>query len=115
MAFSLSLCVFLSPPTQQDIAPPVTHSGFTGQHLPFVGFTYTTDSCFSDRGSVNRAGLSDGSSQDGGGEEGVPPDQEGGLEVEAFERRIRRLEQEKQELNRKLQGELGGGRGQRHT
>ncbi|XP_036840584.1 serine/threonine-protein kinase MRCK beta isoform X4 [Oncorhynchus mykiss] len=86
-----------------DIAPPVTHSGFTGQHLPFVGFTYTTDSCFSDRGSVNRAGLSDGSSQDGGGEEGVPPDQEGGLEVEAFERRIRRLEQEKQELNRKLQ------------
>uniref|UniRef100_A0A8K9USD6 Serine/threonine-protein kinase MRCK beta n=1 Tax=Oncorhynchus mykiss TaxID=8022 RepID=A0A8K9USD6_ONCMY len=91
-----------------DIAPPVTHSGFTGQHLPFVGFTYTTDSCFSDRGSVNRAGLSDGSSQDGGGEEGVPPDQEGGLEVEAFERRIRRLEQEKQELNRKLQGELGG-------
>uniref|UniRef100_A0A8C8H758 Serine/threonine-protein kinase MRCK beta n=1 Tax=Oncorhynchus tshawytscha TaxID=74940 RepID=A0A8C8H758_ONCTS len=86
-----------------DIAPPVTHSGFTGQHLPFVGFTYTTDSCFSDRGSVNRAGLSDRSSQDGGGEEGVPPDQEGGLEVEAFERRIRRLEQEKQELNRKLQ------------
>ncbi|XP_071018653.1 serine/threonine-protein kinase MRCK beta-like isoform X4 [Oncorhynchus clarkii lewisi] len=86
-----------------DIAPPVTHSGFTGQHLPFVGFTYTTDSCFSDRGSVNRAGLSDGSSQDVGGEEGVPPDQEGGLEVEAFERRIRRLEQEKQELNRKLQ------------
>ncbi|XP_041721975.2 serine/threonine-protein kinase MRCK beta-like isoform X2 [Coregonus clupeaformis] len=86
-----------------DIAPPVTHSGFTGQHLPFVGFTYTTDSCFSDRGSVNRAGLSDGSSQEGGGGEGVPPDQEGGLEVEAFERRIRRLEQEKQELNRKLQ------------
>uniref|UniRef100_A0A4W5LXS4 non-specific serine/threonine protein kinase n=1 Tax=Hucho hucho TaxID=62062 RepID=A0A4W5LXS4_9TELE len=98
-----------------DIAPPVTHSGFTGQHLPFVGFTYTTDSCFSDRGSVNRAVLSDGSSQDGGGEERVPPDQEGGLEVEAFERRIRRLEQEKQELNRKLQGELLGGRGQRDT
>uniref|UniRef100_A0A674B550 non-specific serine/threonine protein kinase n=1 Tax=Salmo trutta TaxID=8032 RepID=A0A674B550_SALTR len=96
-----------------DIAPPVTHSGFTGQHLPFVGFTYTTDSCFSDRGSVNRAGLSDGSSQDGGGEEGVPPDQEGGLEVEAFERRIRRLEQEKQELNRKLQVQSlhGPGRG----
>uniref|UniRef100_A0A4W5NYE0 non-specific serine/threonine protein kinase n=1 Tax=Hucho hucho TaxID=62062 RepID=A0A4W5NYE0_9TELE len=88
-----------------DITPPVTHTGFTGQHLPFVGFTYTTDSCFSDRGSVNRAGLSDGGSQEGGGGEGGPRDQEGELEVEAFERRIRRLEQEKQELSRKLQGE----------
>uniref|UniRef100_A0A4W5P069 non-specific serine/threonine protein kinase n=1 Tax=Hucho hucho TaxID=62062 RepID=A0A4W5P069_9TELE len=86
-----------------DITPPVTHTGFTGQHLPFVGFTYTTDSCFSDRGSVNRAGLSDGGSQEGGGGEGGPRDQEGELEVEAFERRIRRLEQEKQELSRKLQ------------
>uniref|UniRef100_A0A674CW75 non-specific serine/threonine protein kinase n=1 Tax=Salmo trutta TaxID=8032 RepID=A0A674CW75_SALTR len=81
-----------------DIAPPVTHTGFTGQHLPFVGFTYTTDSCFSDCGSVNRAGLSDGGSQEGG-----PRDQERELGVEVFERRIRRLEQEKQELSRKLQ------------
>uniref|UniRef100_UPI0037E9ACC3 serine/threonine-protein kinase MRCK beta isoform X2 n=1 Tax=Semicossyphus pulcher TaxID=241346 RepID=UPI0037E9ACC3 len=76
-----------------DISPPVSHTGFTGQHLPFVGFTYTTDSCFSDRGSISRAGLS----QEEGGGGG------GGQEVEAFERRIRRLEQEKQELNRKLQ------------
>lgn len=29
---------------------------------------------------------------------------DGGLQVEAFEKRIRCLEQEKQELNRKLQG-----------
>ncbi|KAI2651872.1 Serine/threonine-protein kinase MRCK beta [Labeo rohita] len=43
-----------------DIAPPVSHTGFTGQHLPFVGFTYTTESCFSDRGSVRRVALADG-------------------------------------------------------
>nr|XP_057906930.1 serine/threonine-protein kinase MRCK beta isoform X2 [Doryrhamphus excisus] len=73
-----------------DISPPVSHTGFTGQHLPFVGFTYTTDSCFSDRASVRRAELC---REEGGG----------GQEVEAFERRIRSLEQEKQELNRKLQ------------
>uniref|UniRef100_A0A672RH77 non-specific serine/threonine protein kinase n=1 Tax=Sinocyclocheilus grahami TaxID=75366 RepID=A0A672RH77_SINGR len=79
-----------------DIAPPVSHTGFTGQHLPFVGFTYTTDSCFSDRSSVRRVALADG----GAGEDL----QDGGLQVEAFEKRIRCLEQEKQELNRKLQG-----------
>ncbi|XP_026050870.1 serine/threonine-protein kinase MRCK beta-like isoform X2 [Carassius auratus] len=78
-----------------DIAPPVSHTGFTGQHLPFVGFTYTTDSCFSDRSSVRRVALVDG----GAGEDL----QDGGLQVEAFEKRIRCLEQEKQELNRKLQ------------
>uniref|UniRef100_A0A8C2Z1P4 non-specific serine/threonine protein kinase n=1 Tax=Cyclopterus lumpus TaxID=8103 RepID=A0A8C2Z1P4_CYCLU len=73
--------------------PPISHTGFTGQHLPFVGFTYTTDSCFADRSSVSETGL--GLRQDEAGA--------GGQEVEAFERRIRRLEQEKQELNRKLQ------------
>ncbi|XP_034436457.1 serine/threonine-protein kinase MRCK beta isoform X2 [Hippoglossus hippoglossus] len=78
-----------------EIAPLVSHTGFTGQHLPFVGFTYTTDSCFSDRSSVSRAGHSRPQETEGG--------VGGGEEVEAFERRIRRLEQEKQELNRKLQ------------
>ncbi|XP_059354881.1 serine/threonine-protein kinase MRCK beta-like isoform X2 [Carassius carassius] len=78
-----------------DIAPPVSHTGFTGQHLPFVGFTYTTESCFSDCGSVRGVALADG----GAGEDL----QDGGLPVEAFEKRIRCLEQEKQELNRKLQ------------
>ncbi|XP_060908751.1 serine/threonine-protein kinase MRCK beta isoform X6 [Labrus mixtus] len=78
-----------------DISPPVSHTGFTGQHLPFVGFTYTTNSCFSDRSSVSQVGLSQEEVGGGGGG--------GGQEVEAFERRIRRLEQEKQELNRKLQ------------
>ncbi|XP_068565295.1 serine/threonine-protein kinase MRCK beta isoform X2 [Cebidichthys violaceus] len=77
-----------------DITPPMSHTGFTGQHLPFVGFTYTTDSCFADRSSVSQMGLGLRQEEAGGG---------GGQEVEAFERRIRRLEQEKQELNRKLQ------------
>lgn len=72
----------------------MSHTGFTGQHLPFVGFTFTTNSCFSDRGSIGQ--VEPGLRQLEGG---------GGQEVEAFERRIRRLEQEKQELNRKLQGE----------
>ncbi|XP_027131982.1 serine/threonine-protein kinase MRCK beta isoform X1 [Larimichthys crocea] len=77
-----------------DISPPMSHTGFTGQHLPFVGFTFTTDSCFADRGSITRAGHGLQQEEEGGG---------GAQEVEVFERRIRRLEQEKQELNRKLQ------------
>ncbi|KAJ8399206.1 hypothetical protein AAFF_G00415850 [Aldrovandia affinis] len=80
-----------------DIVPPVSHTGFSGQHLPFVGFTYTTDSCFSDRGSMKQA--ADGSAPEGD----VPQDAESSLQVEAFERRIKRLEQEKLELSRKLQ------------
>ncbi|KAK0143999.1 Serine/threonine-protein kinase MRCK beta [Merluccius polli] len=85
-----------------DIAPPASHTGFTGQHLPFVGFTYTTESCFSDGGSSGRTTLSPsspGGGEAGGGETGG----EAGQEVEVFEKRIRRLEQEKLELNRKLQ------------
>ncbi|KAM4633138.1 serine/threonine-protein kinase MRCK beta isoform 2-T2 [Polymixia lowei] len=91
-----------------DLAPPVSHTGFTGQHLPFVGFTFTTDSCFSDRGSLpsprplprpltHPLTCPEEEQHSGGGEEVV------GQEVEAFQRRIRRLEQEKQELNHKLQ------------
>lgn len=63
----------------------MSHTGFTGQHLPFVGFTFTTGSCFADGGSVSRVGLGLLQAEEGGG---------GGQEVEAFERRIRRLEQE---------------------
>ncbi|XP_045916724.1 serine/threonine-protein kinase MRCK beta isoform X1 [Micropterus dolomieu] len=76
-----------------EISPSMSQTGFTGQHLPFVGFTYTTGSCFADHGSVRPAGPGLIREEGAGG----------GLEVEAFERRIRRLEQEKQELNRKLQ------------
>ncbi|XP_075872597.1 serine/threonine-protein kinase MRCK beta isoform X2 [Nelusetta ayraudi] len=77
-----------------DITPPTSHTGFTGQHLPFVGFTFTTGSCFADGGSVSRAVPGPLQVEEGGA---------GGQEVALFEKRIRRLEQEKQELNRKLQ------------
>uniref|UniRef100_A0A8C5FL01 non-specific serine/threonine protein kinase n=1 Tax=Gadus morhua TaxID=8049 RepID=A0A8C5FL01_GADMO len=80
-----------------EIAPPTSHTGFTGQHLPFVGFTYTTESCFSDGGSAGLGGREAGGVRVG--EEGG----EAGQDVEVFEKRIRRLEQEKLELNRKLQ------------
>ncbi|XP_047429672.1 serine/threonine-protein kinase MRCK beta [Mugil cephalus] len=73
-----------------DISPPVSHSGFMGQHLPFVGFTYTSDHS----GGAGAGGQREEDRRTRGGR---------GQEVEAFERRIRRLEQEKQELNRKLQ------------
>ncbi|XP_077444094.1 serine/threonine-protein kinase MRCK beta isoform X1 [Stigmatopora argus] len=70
--------------------PPMSHSAFTGQHLPFVGFTYTTGSRFSDNGGG------------GGGEEAG--------DVETFQRRIQSLEREKQELNRRLQESTDGPR-----
>lgn len=61
-----------------------------------MGFTFTTGSCFADGGSVSQAAPGLLQAEEGGA---------GGQEVALFEKRIRRLEQEKQELNRKLQGE----------
>uniref|UniRef100_A0A452SNI2 Serine/threonine-protein kinase MRCK beta n=1 Tax=Ursus americanus TaxID=9643 RepID=A0A452SNI2_URSAM len=82
-----------------EILPPGSHTGFSGLHLPFIGFTFTTESCFSDRGSLKSIMQSSTLSKD----EGVQRDLENSLQVEAYERRIRRLEQEKLELSRKLQ------------
>uniref|UniRef100_A0A6J0TM40 non-specific serine/threonine protein kinase n=1 Tax=Pogona vitticeps TaxID=103695 RepID=A0A6J0TM40_9SAUR len=82
-----------------EMIPPSSHTGFSGLHLPFVGFTYTTDSCFSDRGSLKSVMQSSGVTKD----EDVQRDLENSLQIEAYERRIRRLEQEKMELSRKLQ------------
>ncbi|KAM9703346.1 LOW QUALITY PROTEIN: serine/threonine-protein kinase MRCK beta-like [Menidia menidia] len=106
-----------------DLGPPPSLSGFSGQQLPFVGFTFTTDSCFSDRSRVRPpqgTGVCEGSEVPGGtGGNQVPGVSEGtgvsegnqvsgvsegtGQDVAAFQRRIQRLEQEKLELNRKLQ------------
>ncbi|XP_075700379.1 serine/threonine-protein kinase MRCK beta isoform X2 [Rhinoderma darwinii] len=82
-----------------EMVPPSTHSGFSGFHLPFVGFTYTTDSCFSDRGSLKDIIHTNAVTKDDDVQRGL----ENSLQIDAYERRIRRLEQEKLELNRKLQ------------
>lgn len=58
-------------------------------------------SCFSDRGSLKSMIQSNTLTKD----EDVQRDLENSLQIEAYERRIRRLEQEKLELSRKLQGE----------
>uniref|UniRef100_UPI00398E7622 serine/threonine-protein kinase MRCK beta isoform X2 n=1 Tax=Pristiophorus japonicus TaxID=55135 RepID=UPI00398E7622 len=82
-----------------ELVPPATHTAFSGLHLPFVGFTFTTSSPLSDRTSLKNVVQSD--SIDGDAD--VRIDLENSLQIEAYERRIHRLEQEKLELTRKLQ------------
>ncbi|XP_004698843.2 LOW QUALITY PROTEIN: serine/threonine-protein kinase MRCK beta [Echinops telfairi] len=82
-----------------EILPPGSHAGFSGLHLPFIGFTFTTESSFSDRGSLKSTMQCGSLSKD----EDVQRGLESSLQTEAYERRIRRLEQEKLELSRKLQ------------
>ncbi|KAG8537449.1 hypothetical protein GDO81_024510, partial [Engystomops pustulosus] len=79
--------------------PPSTHTGFSGHHLPFVGFTYTSNCVLSDRSSL-RFSLEKASTDL---DANVQRTLEDSLATEAYERRIRRLEQEKMELSRKLQ------------
>ncbi|XP_078000792.1 serine/threonine-protein kinase MRCK alpha-like isoform X2 [Glandiceps talaboti] len=75
-----------------ESVPPASHAAFTGNHLPFVGFTFTRDSNIGDLGCLVKATSVD-----------VKDDNISTLAVEAYERRIRRLENEKAELARKLQ------------
>uniref|UniRef100_A0A671QQW8 Serine/threonine-protein kinase MRCK alpha n=1 Tax=Sinocyclocheilus anshuiensis TaxID=1608454 RepID=A0A671QQW8_9TELE len=80
-----------------ETLPPPSHTTFSGHHLPFVGFTYTSKCTLSDRGCLRESM----------GPPQVDADLQRSLEEslasEAYERRIRRLEQEKTELTRKLQ------------
>ncbi|XP_051951411.1 serine/threonine-protein kinase MRCK alpha-like [Xyrauchen texanus] len=80
-----------------ETLPPPSHTAFSGHHLPFVGFTYTSKCTLSDRGCL----------QESIGPAQVDADLQRSLEEslasEAYERRIQRLEQEKTELSRKLQ------------
>ncbi|XP_062557470.1 serine/threonine-protein kinase Genghis Khan isoform X2 [Armigeres subalbatus] len=38
-----------------EAVPPKTNPAFSGHHLPFIGFTFTKDSCISDVGKLSRA------------------------------------------------------------
>ncbi|XP_074192742.1 serine/threonine-protein kinase MRCK gamma isoform X3 [Rhinolophus sinicus] len=59
--------------------PPPSHGTFSGHHLPFVGFTYTS---------------------------GCPGPESSSEQLAALERKLRCLEQEKMELSQKLQEDL---------
>uniref|UniRef100_A0A8C5W7X0 Serine/threonine-protein kinase MRCK alpha n=1 Tax=Leptobrachium leishanense TaxID=445787 RepID=A0A8C5W7X0_9ANUR len=82
-----------------ETMPPPTHTGFSGHHLPFVGFTYTSNCVLSDCCSLREVSMSSSSDLD----VHMKRTLEDSLATEAYERRIRRLEQEKLELSRKLQ------------
>ncbi|KAG9344779.1 hypothetical protein JZ751_010466 [Albula glossodonta] len=80
-----------------ETMPPPSHTAFSGHHLPFVGFTYTSKCNLSDRGRLREP------SEPAQMDVRVQRSLEDSLATEAYERRIRRLEQEKLELSRKLQ------------
>ncbi|KRZ66878.1 Serine/threonine-protein kinase MRCK beta [Trichinella papuae] len=83
--------------TPCETKPPNVSAPFTGHHLPFIGFTYTHNSKLSDSSSLaalltKPADLA---------KNGVVSFTDM-VTVEAYERRIERLENEKTELERKL-------------
>nr|XP_006118120.1 serine/threonine-protein kinase MRCK alpha isoform X2 [Pelodiscus sinensis] len=82
-----------------ETMPPPTHTAFSGHHLPFVGFTYTSSCVLSDRSCLRDTTGPTSMELDAS----VQRTLEDSLATEAYERRIRRLEQEKLELSRKLQ------------
>ncbi|XP_061462405.1 serine/threonine-protein kinase MRCK gamma isoform X2 [Rhineura floridana] len=70
---------------ESETLPPVSHAAFSGHHLPFVGFTFTSGSPLSERPPASSSSTSS---------------------IAQLEKRIRHLEREKQELARKLQDSL---------
>ncbi|KAM6355914.1 serine/threonine-protein kinase MRCK alpha isoform 4-T4 [Podargus strigoides] len=82
-----------------ETMPPPSHTAFSGHHLPFVGFTYTSSCVLSDRSCLRLTAGPPSMDLDAS----IQRTLEDTLATEAYERRIRRLEQEKLELSRKLQ------------
>lgn len=82
-----------------ETMPPPTHTAFSGHHLPFVGFTYTSSCVLSDRSCLRVTAAPSSLDLDAN----VQRTLDNNLATEAYERRIKRLEQEKLELSRKLQ------------
>ncbi|XP_058556177.1 serine/threonine-protein kinase MRCK alpha isoform X14 [Neofelis nebulosa] len=82
-----------------ETMPPPTHTAFSGHHLPFVGFTYTSSCVLSDRSCLRVTAGPASLDLD----VNVQRTLDNNLATEAYERRIKRLEQEKLELSRKLQ------------
>ncbi|XP_055275737.1 serine/threonine-protein kinase MRCK alpha isoform X13 [Moschus berezovskii] len=82
-----------------ETMPPPTHTAFSGHHLPFVGFTYTSSCVLSDRSCLRVTAGPTPLDLD----VNVQRTLDNNLATEAYERRIKRLEQEKLELSRKLQ------------
>ncbi|XP_053768164.1 serine/threonine-protein kinase MRCK alpha isoform X7 [Desmodus rotundus] len=82
-----------------ETMPPPTHTAFSGHHLPFVGFTYTSSCVLSDRSCLRVTAGPASLDLDAS----VQRTLDNNLATEAYERRIKRLEQEKLELSRKLQ------------
>ncbi|XP_053365255.1 serine/threonine-protein kinase MRCK alpha isoform X4 [Clarias gariepinus] len=80
-----------------ETMPPPSITAFSGHHLPFVGFTYTSQCSLSDRGCLRETAAPVQMDMC------VQRSLEESLATEAYERRLRRLEQEKLELSRKLQ------------
>ncbi|KHJ42237.1 CNH domain protein [Trichuris suis] len=80
-----------------DTKPPNVSAPFTGHHLPFIGFTYTHNSKLSDSQSL--AALLVRNCESGADDEINITDM---VTVEAYERRIKRLENERTDLERKL-------------
>ncbi|KAM9703884.1 serine/threonine-protein kinase MRCK alpha isoform 3-T3 [Menidia menidia] len=87
----------------KETMPPPSHTAFSGHHLPFVGFTYTSKCTLSDRGCLRQLVVQPGKVGQDQLDLDVQRSLEDSLATEAYERRIRRLEQEKTELSRKLQ------------
>uniref|UniRef100_H2Z2Y1 non-specific serine/threonine protein kinase n=1 Tax=Ciona savignyi TaxID=51511 RepID=H2Z2Y1_CIOSA len=91
-------------PASTDTQPPPprsAHSAFSANHLPFIGFTFTLNSVLSNTGSARLSSLVDGSGAKNSSEMNKATGDHSS--VQTYERRVQRLEQEKAQLEKKLQ------------